>query len=402
MKKLVLSLALVATVTFAFGQKKVVKEAEKGFKSGNLQAALVAIDSASRNPETENDPSTYLLKAKIYTKIFVKDSTNNLETLESGNLALATFTKVFQMVDSSKSSPVGKLVFAVDDQSIPENIKPYSINSLRNFSLEKAVERYEENDIEMSYEFFNLAGEIDKSDTSTIFNAGFLANDLGRFEDAKKHFYQLLEFPSYNKLNAYYYLLQILSTEEKNPQAAFDLVKKAKEEYPNDKVLNEAEIQLLIQLDKMEDAMVQIKDALSNDPNNSTLLLRSGYLKDRAGDLSGALEDYKKSVEVDPEFYEGNKYTGLLYLDQFKLIQDELNKMEDAEWERRSPEMGKKMEETYKLAVPYLSKALVIKPDDTEIMIILFQVYTRLKNTVEANAMNEKISAILGPNWQEN
>ena len=34
MKKLVLSLAMVATVTFAFGQKKVVKEAEKGFKSG--------------------------------------------------------------------------------------------------------------------------------------------------------------------------------------------------------------------------------------------------------------------------------------------------------------------------------------------------------------------------------
>ena len=402
MKKLVLSLAMVATVTFAFGQKKVVKEAEKGFKSGNLQAALVAIDSASRNPETENDPSTYLLKAKIYTKIFVKDSTNNLETLESGNLALANFTKVFQMVDSSKSSPVGKLVFAVDDQSIPENIKPYSINSLRNFSIEKAVERYEENDIELSYEFFNLAGEIDKSDSSTIFNAGFLANDLGRFEVAKKHFYQLLKIPSYNKLNAYYYLLQILSTEEKNPQAAFDLVKKAKEEYPNDKVLNEAEIQLLIQLDKMEDAMVQIKDALSNDPNNSALLLRSGYLKDRAGDLSGALEDYKKSVEVDPEFYEGNKYTGLLYLDQFKLIQDELNKMEDAEWERRSPEMGKKMEDIYKLAVPYLSKALEIKPDDTDIMRILFQVYTRLKNTVEANAMNEKISAILGPKWQEN
>jgi len=61
MKKLVLSLALVATVTFAFGQKKVVKEAEKGFKSGNLQTALTAIDGAITNPETSGDPATFLV-----------------------------------------------------------------------------------------------------------------------------------------------------------------------------------------------------------------------------------------------------------------------------------------------------------------------------------------------------
>ena len=58
MKKLVLSLAMVATVTFAFGQKKVVKEAEKGFKSGNLVAALTAIDAATTNPETSGHKST--------------------------------------------------------------------------------------------------------------------------------------------------------------------------------------------------------------------------------------------------------------------------------------------------------------------------------------------------------
>jgi hypothetical protein len=45
---------------------------------------------------------------------------------------------------------------------------------------------------------------------------------------------------------------------------------------------------------------------------------------------------------------------------------------------------------------------LEIKPDNTDIMIVLFQVHTRLKNTAEVNAMNAKISAILGANWQEN
>jgi hypothetical protein len=64
--------------------------------------------------------------------------------------------------------------------------------------------------------------------------------------------------------------------------------------------------------------------------------------------------------------------------------------------------MGKQADELYKMSLPYFTKALEIKADNTDIMIILFQVYTRLKNTAEMNAMNTKISAILGANWQEN
>ena len=402
MKKLVLSLAMVATVTFAFGQKKVVKEAEKGFKSGDLKVALTAIDAATTNPETSGDPATFLVKAQIETKMFARDSSNSKETLEVGNQALATFGKTFEMAGNSKTSPVGKLVYADELPGIPDNLRPYSLLTLKNVSFDKALERYNEDDMEMSYEFFNLAGEIDKTDSTIHYNAGFLANDLGRFEDAKKHFNYLFELPSYNKTNAYYFMIQILSTEEKNPEAAFATVTKARAEYPNDKVLAEYEIQLLLQLNKMDEAMAQINDALAKDPNNSGLLLRSGYLKEQGGDLEAALVDYKKSVEVDPNFFEGNYYTGALMLEKSRGILAELNTLSDAEWEKRSPEMGKQADELYKMSIPFFTKALEIKPDNTDIMIILFQVYTRLKNTAEMNAMNAKISAILGANWQEN
>jgi tetratricopeptide (TPR) repeat protein len=89
-------------------------------------------------------------------------------------------------------------------------------------------------------------------------------------------------------------------------------------------------------------------------------------------------------------------------LEKSRAILAELNSLSDAEWEKRSKEMGTQADELYKQAVPYFNKALEIKPDNTDIMIILFQVHTRLKNTAEVNAMNAKISAILGANWQEN
>ena len=182
MKKLVLSLAMVATVTFAFGQKKVVKEAEKGFKSGNLEAALTAIDAAITNPETSGDPATFLVKAQIHTKIFARDSSNTMETLAVGNQALETFNTTFEMAGSNATAAVGKEVYAEELPGIPDNLRPYSLITLKNISFDKALERYNEDDMEMSYEFFNLAGEIDKTDSTIHYNAGFLANDLGRFE----------------------------------------------------------------------------------------------------------------------------------------------------------------------------------------------------------------------------
>jgi tetratricopeptide (TPR) repeat protein len=278
----------------------------------------------------------------------------------------------------------------------------HSLLSLKNLSFDKALKMYEEENLEMSYEFFNLAGEIDKSDSTIHYNAGFLANDLGRFEDAKRHFNYLFEIPGYNKTNAYYFMVQILSTEEKNPEGAFELVSKARKEYPDDKVLAEYEIQLLLQLNKMDQAMTQIKDALENDPNNVGLLLRSGYLKEQAGDLDGGLADYKKSVEIDPNFFEGNYYTGALLLEQATTELNTLNDLSDAEWEKQSPIVGKKADANYTESIKYFSKALEIKPDNTDIMIILYQVYSRLKKTAEMDAMNKKIAAILGANWQDN
>jgi tetratricopeptide (TPR) repeat protein len=402
MKKLILSMVLIGATTFAFGQKKVLREAEKGYKSGDLQMALTAIDAASTNPETSGDPATHLLKAQIETKIFSRDSSNTMETVKLGVAALETFNKTIEMTGGDKASAVGKKIYAEELPGVPDNLRPYSIFTWKNIAFDKGIERYSDDDFEMAYEFFNMAGEIDLADTTIHYNAAFLANDLGKYEDAKRHFNYLLEVPEYNKLNAYYFMVQILSTEEKNPEAAYQLVSKAKEEYPTDKVLAEYEIQLLLQLNKMDEAMAQINDALAKDPNNTGLLLRSGYLKEQAGDLEGGLADYKKSVAVDPNFFEGNYYTGALLLEQATKLLNTLNDLSDAEWEKQSPIIGKKADENYKEAVKYFTKAVEIKPDNTDIMIILYQVHYRLKNTAEIEALDKKLTQLLGANWQEN
>lgn len=401
MKKLILSMALIGFTVVAFGQKKVVRSANKNFKSGDLKEALVEIDAATKDPETSSDPETYLLKAQIETKMFGSDSSNTMETAEVGRAALKTFNEAFEMAGSDKASGVGEDIYAEDIPGVPENLRPYSIYTLKNTSFDKAIARYNEDDFEMAYEFFDIAGEIDPNDTTVHYNAGFLANELGKFEEAKKHFSRLLEIEDYNKLNAYYFMVQILSGEDKNPEAAYDIVMAGREDYPDDKILAEYEIQLLLQLNKMDEAMTSIQEALKNDPNNASIRLRSGYLKEQSGDIEGALADYKKAVEADPNFYDGNYYAGALLLEKSKEILAELNELSDEEWEKNSEKMGNEANEFYKQAIPYFEKALEIRPDNSDLMIILNQVHTRLKNTAEAEKYNKMLIELKGPNWQE-
>ena len=110
-RKLILSLALVGFATVAFGQKKVVRSAEKNMSRGSLQEAYTDIQAALQDADTGNQPDTYLLKGKIETKMFAADSSNTEETLSLGRTALGSFQKTMELVDNDSSSKIGKEVF---------------------------------------------------------------------------------------------------------------------------------------------------------------------------------------------------------------------------------------------------------------------------------------------------
>lgn len=402
MKKLILSLALVGiATTLAFGQKKVVKSADRNMKKGDLEVAYEEIKSALEDPETSEDPETYLLKGIIETKMFEADSSNNMENLEVGQAAKETFMKTFEMEGSDSTGKAGKELFKEVLPDMPENFQGQGIYRLKNAAFNKAIDRYEDDDMEMAFEFFSLAADLDPKDTSIVFNAGYTGNMVGESQRAKKYFTELLDIEDYNKLNAYYFLIQIASAEDNNPEEAYRLVSEAREIYPDDKGLAEFEIQLLLQLDKMEEAMTSIESALKNDPDNTAIRLRYGYLKEKSGDIDGALEEYTRTVDTDSEFFEGNYYAGALFLEKARNIITEVNNLSDEEWEKRSPEMIKEADQLYVDALPYFTKASELKPDNTDIMEILYQIHTRLDNEDKVEEYNKKLSDLLGADWLE-
>jgi len=402
MKKLILSLALVGMASIvAFGQKKVVKSAEKNLRKGELEAALSEIEMATQDPETGVDPETYLIKGKILTTQFVADSSNTDATVTTGRNAFDAYTKALDLDGNDSTSKIGKEIYKEVVPGLPENLQGEGVFKIKNAAVDKAISRYEEDDMELASKFFSLAADIDPADTSIVFNAGYTANASENYEDAKKYLTMLLDDPDYNKLNAYYFLIQIANQEEDDQEEAYRLVKKAREEYPMDEGLSEFEIQLLLQLEKMDEAMASIKESLEKDPNNAPIRLRYGYLKEQAGDIDGALEEYLKTIEIDPNFFEGNYYAAAVFVDKAREIINEVNNLPDAEWEAKSDSMLAEADELYKKAVPLFEKALESKPENTEIMQILFQIHTRLKNEAKAAEYDKKLQELIGPNWME-
>ncbi|MBD3628274.1 tetratricopeptide repeat protein [Cyclobacterium sp.] len=400
MKKLILSLALVSiAATIAFGQKKVVRSAEKNLRRGNIEEAYSDIKAAVNDEETGSQSETYFIKGKIETQMFEADSSNNEETVAIGREAESSFMTTFEMEDMDSTSKVSEDLFKEVVPELPASMQGEGVYRLKNAALNKGAERYDADDMENAFEFFSLAADLDPKDTSMVFNAGYTANSIGNTEAAKKYFTQLLDIEEYNKLNAYYFLIQIASAEDKDPEEAYRWAKEARELYPEDKGLAEFEIQLLLQLDKMDEAMTSIEKALETDPDNPAIRLRYGYLKEKSGDMEGALKEYKRTVEADPEFFEGNYYAGAIYLDKARNIINEVNNLSDEEWEAKSDSMLAEADGLYEEALPYFTKASELQPENTDIMEILFRIHSQLKNEAKAEKYNQMLSEILGEDW---
>jgi tetratricopeptide (TPR) repeat protein len=154
----------------------------------------------------------------------------------------------------------------------------------------------------------------------------------------------------------------------------------------------------------MDEAQKSIEKALESDPNNPQILARSAYLKEKRGDLYGALAEFKKGIELDPTNYQMNLGIGFLLYDICKKSIADLNtsnQLSDSEWEKREKEVKKETTDFFNQSLFYLNKALELKAGDIQILYTLYDIYSRLNNSEKVKELDGQISAILGADWKD-
>jgi len=378
-----------------------------------LVKAKEAIDMAITNPETKEEAKTWFYRGEIYQAAF--DKRLQLEN-----------EKVKDETDPGKKSAIayrnaGRAELDLASQSY---VKAKELDTKNNFGkdiLQKLGEcsRHYENigislygakqltdalpAFEKALEINTLLGE---TDTTNINNSALVSVKIKNYEKARIYYQKLIDL-KYGKGSTYAVFSNVLLSLN-DTLGASEIVGKGRLVYPDDINLLITQTNFFLRDKKTDEAIKNLNLAIQKDPNDVNLYLVLGNLydnmanpKDSKGKDGGkpknyeelfklAGENYKKSIELKPDYFDALYNLGILYNNHGVTISKNANAEKITDAAKYAAE-NKEADEEFQKALPYLEKALDVNPKDKNTMIALKQLYSRTKQMEKLNKINEML-----------
>ncbi|MFN7674641.1 tetratricopeptide repeat protein [Flavobacterium sp.] len=169
-------------------------------------------------------------------------------------------------------------------------------------------------------------------------------------------------------------------------------VAEARKANPNDKSLILTEAELYYKLNDFDTYTRLVNEALANDPNNVDLVYNLGVISSDGNKLEDAEKYYKRALEIDPNYFNANLNLAELKLRGDEKFVTEMNKLGTSEKDNKRYEVLKaEREKNFKSILPYLEKAVEIKPDNDAAKRTLLSVYNALEMTDKYKALKAKM-----------
>ena len=381
MKKLFLLIAAVSISFGAMSQKGKVTSALNFIDQGILDKAKEAIDEALVNEKTKDWFNTYFAKGRLCQASFESDNPT-FKAFYPNPLqeAYASFEKSIELdpKGSVKKKIITNLVY----------------NSLAVSLYSQGSSRFEEEDFEGSLKSFETQIIITESeyyvgslDTGMYYNAGLAAVNCGKYNEAIKYFDKCAEM-KYLGITPYYQIYESylgLGDTVKAESILMNLTNI----FPEDKTITLQLIDLYIKSNKNEEALKHIKIAKDIDPSNYSLFFAAGIIHLNQNNYDDAIAELAKSVELKSDLYDTQYGLGAAYINKASDMFLKANDIMDvAKYSSAIDEANV----VYAKALPYMEKALELKPDDVYAMRSLQELYYRLRQ--KDPALSAKYDAI--------
>lgn len=384
MQKLVLIFVFCFATDMAFAQGSNVRKAEAAKEKGDLEEAIQLIDEATKHEKTKDDPKTWFTKGTIH-EAMIFDEEGKLKDESQINKALDAYEKAKAMDKANGTYAV----FA--DQRL-EAIWGNFIN--------KGAEAYQSEDFAKAAETFQIASKIKPEDTTAYLYGGIAAQQAEMWDQALASYYKLMDL-GYDKIDVYNSAIYVERAINKDDAKALETVQRARKVFPDDKNLMKDEINLLIAADRADEAREKLEGAIAAEPDNANLYYNLAFLNDEVGEKEKAIEQYKKAIEIDPEYFEANFNVAVIYYNTAAEMIKEANEMDLKTYQKQGKAIEEKAAVEFKKALPYLEKSHELKPDDETVLQTLQTVYSQLKMNDKVVETSEKLQAIGGVEGQE-
>lgn len=292
---------------------------------------------------------------------------------------------------AAKEALAKAVEFDVDGKSA-KKIKP-AYERLALLFVRQGVEVFMVEDFAQAFSNFEnsvLIGQLPimegtPVDTVIIFNTGMAASRADMTDESIKY-YELAKSYDYPEPTLYIFLKGKYFVKGDTAKGV-EVLTEGFDKYPDSQEIVVDLINYYLMNDKGEEALNYINIALEKDPENVSLIFAEAVLYDKQGEIEKAIATYKKTMEIDPEYFNGYYNLGVVYYNYAQKLYDEANSASDSEY-KKILEQG---DEQLKNAIPMMKKCYELNPDELSSLETLKSIYYRLK----MNEEYEEVKALL-------
>lgn len=394
MKKLALIVALAAmTFGVATAQRSNVKAAFRLSEQSkpDFEQAQMLISAAEENPETMNDPETYYVAAQInenefrhYLDLQQKGQEVDIKKMYDAALRiLPALEKCYELDNTPNANGKVKAKYTKKIQEILKRDITYVYNGGVVFSQSNN----QQSALDAFVQYFKIKDlpvcandpEVSSKDSTTV-QIALIVSDLA--SSLKQPDKALLILQSIKTVPGAE--CQVLRGEASAYKAQGDTVKyldllKEGASKCSDFFFFASLVDLYSTMNKTDEAIKYLDDAIKLDPNNPQLYRVMGDLwAYQKNDTQGAIKWYKKALEIKPDDADFNYAYAMALFNEAADLRSAANV---------TPAMDQKAMELFKMALPILEKADQLRPNDSKIRYMLKNVYYNLRMMDKYKAM---------------
>lgn len=385
MKKFYSLLLIVCISLGALAQKGKVTSALSFIDQGALDKAKEALDQAFVHPKSKDWFNTYFAKGKFCQAVYQTENAS-FKSYCSDPLeeAYAAYEKAISLdtKGGTKKKIITNMVY----------------NSLALDLYSQGSKKFEEKDFEGALKSFATQIEITESDkyagaidTGMYYNAGLAAINASKFQDAVKYFQTCADM-KYLGITPHIQIYESymgLGDTTKAEAYLLDLPNK----FPGDNQVILQLIDFYLKADNPDQAQKYITMAKEADPDNYSLFFAAGIMFLNQNKFDEAITELTRSIELKDDMYDTQYGLGAAYINKAADMFTKANDIMDVN------EYSKAIDEAnavYAKALPYMEKALELKPDDVFALRSLQELYYRLRQKEPSlNSKYEEVRAKL-------
>lgn len=406
--------------------KKAFKVAQKSLNQYNLDTqdfsklaeAKEAIDVTLQDKDLQSESKAWQLMGDIYNEIvtqYVVSYRTSLGTIDSalveGNPALTASQAYRKALDYAKKK------YEVRDAlrglfAMQGNLSNFGLFRYEDGQFLTAHNCFRE--ILAVHEILKANGEESMMDDEEVLNnqifiTGLAALNADRPAIARPYFEQLYE-KYYDKPAVYEALYQIVSGME-NPEAAYPILEAGRRRYPNNVSLLFADINHYLKVDKMEELIGKLEEAIRAEPQNVSLFFTLGSVYDnlyqKVSESSDtllvqryfeqALNYYHQALGINADYFDAIYSIGVLYYNRAALITVEMNALSDdysQEALQQYDALKEKVFEQFDRALPYFKRCETLDPDHINTLVALAEIFDKKNNITLAEEFRRRLEQV--------